>query len=95
MKMTKKQTEQLLHILVSLEAAQDYLEREDIQIFYANKLQGNKIPGKWYSELHPNVELEGPLMKFKGFNLVLLLDGIKELREFIKENQYHNHLLVL
>lgn len=95
MKMTKKQTERLLHILVSLEAAQDYLESENTQIFYANKLQGSKIPGRWYSERHPDIELEGPLMKFGGSNLALLLDGIKELREFIKENQYHNHLLVL
>lgn len=95
MKLTKKQTEKLLHILVSLEAAQDYIESENTQIFYATKLVGNKIPCRWYSELHPEIELEGPMLKYVGSNLALLLDGIKELREFIKEHQFHNHLLVL
>ena len=95
MKMTKKQTERLLHILTSLEAAQDYLESKNTQIFYANKLQGIRIPGRWYSERRPDMELEGPIQKFVGSNLALLPDGIKELREFIKEYQYHNHLLVL
>ena len=95
MKMTKKQTERLLHILTSFEAAQGYLECEHTQIFYADELRGDKIPGRWYSERHPDVELEGPLVKFTGCNLALLLDGIKDLREFIKEYQYHNHLLVL
>lgn len=95
MKMTKKQTERLLHILTSLEAAQDYLESNNTQIFYAKKLQGSRIPGRWYSERHPDMELEGPMQKYVGCNLALLPDGIKELREFIKEYQYHNHLLVL
>lgn len=95
MKMTKKQTQRLLHIVTSLEAVQMYLESPYTQIFHANKLQGNRIPGRWYSELHPDIELEGPMQKFAGCNLALLPDGIKELREFIKEYQYHNHLLVL
>ena len=55
MKMTKKQTERLLHILTSLEAAQDYLESKNTQIFYANKLQGIRIPGRWYSERRPDM----------------------------------------
>lgn len=94
MKMTKKQTQILLHIVTSLEAAQMYLESPYTQIFHANKLQGNRIPGRWYSELHPDIELEGPMAKFTGSNLALLLDGIHELRQFIKEHQYHNHPLI-
>lgn len=95
MKLTKKQTERLLHILTSLEAAQDYLDSKNTQIFYAKELQGFRIPGRWYSERRPDIELEGPMQKFVGCNLALLPDGIKELREFIKEHQYHKHLLIL
>lgn len=95
MKLTKKQTSELLHILNSMEGAFTYLERQDVAVMGIGELRGDKIPGRWYSELHGDKEVDGPYAKFTGSNLALLPIAIYSLREFIKENQYHNHPLIL
>lgn len=94
MRMTKKQTSELLHILNSLEGAATYLERQDIAIMGIGELPGEKIPGRWYSERHPDKEVSGPYTKWSGSNLALLPDAIRMLRDFIRENQYHKHPLI-
>lgn len=95
MKLTKKQVNRLLHILTGLEAARDEIAKENTQIFLVSDLQGSKIPGRWYSELHNGKEAEGPIQKFVGTNLVLLPTSIHELKEFIKDNQPNNYTLIL
>lgn len=95
MKLTKRQTSELLYILNSMEGASTYLERQDIVIMGISDLKGEKIPGRWYSELHADKEAEGPFEKFTGCNLALLPTAIHALREFIKENQYHKHPIIL
>lgn len=94
MRMTKKQTSELLHILNALEGAATYLERQDIAIMGIEDLSGEKIPGRWYSELHGDKEVTGPYTKWCGSSLALLPTAIQMLREFIKENQYHKHPLI-
>lgn len=95
MKLTKKQVNKLLSILTGLEAARDELANERTQIFRISDLQGSKIPGRWYSELHNDKEAEGPIQKFVGSNLALLPTAIHELKEFIKDNQPNNYTLIL
>ena len=94
MRLTKKQTSDLLYILNSLEGAATYLERQDIAIMGINELRGEKIPGRWYSELHRDKEVDGPYTKFAGGNLALLPTAIQMLRKFVKENQFHKHPLI-
>lgn len=83
MKLTKKQTSELLHILNSLEAVQGYIARKDIAVMGIRDLRGCKIPGNWYSEQHKDKEIDGPYMKFVGSNLALLPTAIRSLRRFI------------
>lgn len=95
MKLTQKQTNRLLGILTSLEAVRNELANERTQIFLVSDLQGSKIPGRWYSELHNDKEAEGPIQKFVGTHLALLPTAIHELKEFIKDNQPNNYTLIL
>lgn len=95
MKLTQKQTNRLLGILTSLEAARDELANDRTQIFLVSDLQGSKILGRWYSELHNDKEAEGPIQKFVGSNLALLPTAIHKLKEFINGNQPNNYTLIL
>lgn len=93
-RLTKKQTCELLHILNGMESAMKFLERQDVAVMGIRELIGEKIPGRWYSELHGDKEVDGPYTKFAGSNLALLPTAIHSRREFIKGNQFHKHPLI-
>lgn len=95
MKLTKKQTAELLSILNGLEAVMSYLEREDVCIMNVREKVGYEAPGFWYSKLHSDKEMSGPYEKFVGSNLAMLPTEIRSLRDFIKKYQFHNHPLIL